>query len=83
MERARTLVQSIVSELEPLEKRMRQLEKEENTGIIRANLATEISRRQMRLRKLTKRLALLENTMKNKHAGTRHRRNRKTRRRRS
>ena len=77
MERARTLVQSIVSELEPLEKKMRELEQQENTGIIRANLATEISRRQMRLRKLTKRLALLENTMKNKHAGTRRRKHRK------
>ena len=74
MERVRKLVQRIASELEPLEKKMHELEKREHTGILRANLATDISRRQMKLRKLTKRLVLLENTSKNKHAGTRHRR---------
>lgn len=79
MERVRALVERIVSELEPLQKKMHELEEREHTGITRARVATEISRREMRLRKLTKRLALLENTMKNKHAGTR-RRKRKTRR---
>jgi hypothetical protein len=80
MERVRNLVQRIASELEPLEKKMHELEQQKDTGMIRADLATEISRRQIRLRKLTKRLVLLENTTKNKHAGTRRRGTRKTRR---
>ena len=70
-------IKRIQSELKPLEEKMHYVE-QNGTGPERADLATQISRRQIKLRKLTEKLSNLKtqfHTNQNKNAGTRrHRR---------
>lgn len=72
MLRVQAKVKQLESELKPLEEKMIHLERS-GAGPERADVATQISKRQMELRKLTKRLVVLKNTRANKHirAGTR------------
>ena len=74
-------IKRIQSELKPLEEKMHYVE-QNGTGPERADLATQISRRQMKLRVLTEKLSDLKtqfHTHQNKKAGTRRNRRSKSR----